>query len=168
LQFFLVDPAPFYKFAKNLIPAHKLPLTGAVEGGEAAELVPAVSATHKFICALDDHKKLLRNYSQNIDGLELASGLNPKKLVQCHGSMEKFTCTECHKRKKIDKCVQSILEGSVVHCSCKNGGVYKPDITFFGEVLPAAFFKTMEKDVRSFYIRTITVLFSDWRFFVSY
>ena len=47
------DPRPFFKFAKEIYPGQFQP-----------------SPCHKFIKALEQHGKLLRNYTQNIDTLE--------------------------------------------------------------------------------------------------
>jgi NAD-dependent SIR2 family protein deacetylase len=44
-------------------------------------------------------------------------------------------------------CLDDILSERVPRCACKKDGIMKPEITFFGEVLPDKFFKTVEKDV---------------------
>lgn len=41
------------------------------------------SPSHMFIKMLEDQRKLLRNYTQNIDTLENIAGI--KSVVQCHG-----------------------------------------------------------------------------------
>ena len=38
---------------------------------------------YRFIKMLEKHKKLLRNYSQNIDTLEQVAGI--KNVIECHG-----------------------------------------------------------------------------------
>jgi NAD-dependent SIR2 family protein deacetylase len=53
------DPTPFYSFAHALWPR--------------ASVVP--SLTHRFLAALGARKKLLRVYTQNIDGLERRAGV---------------------------------------------------------------------------------------------
>ena len=37
--------------------------------------------SHEFLRLLQDKKKLLRIYTQNVDGLELVAGLDPKRVV---------------------------------------------------------------------------------------
>ena len=44
------------------------------------------SKTHKFLASLDQNKKILRCYTQNIDGLEEKAGVKQKSLRYCHGS----------------------------------------------------------------------------------
>lgn len=41
------------------------------------------SKCHKFIKLIEDHNRLLHNYTQNIDTLEQQAGI--KKVIQCHG-----------------------------------------------------------------------------------
>ena len=41
------------------------------------------SLSHRFIKSIEDHGKLLRNYTQNIDTLEQVVGLT--NIIQCHG-----------------------------------------------------------------------------------
>jgi NAD-dependent SIR2 family protein deacetylase len=40
--------------------------------------------THHFIRFIEMNNRLLRNYSQNVDGLERKAEI--QRLVQCHGS----------------------------------------------------------------------------------
>lgn len=68
-QFFKIDAEPFYKFAINLLPDENV----------------APSPCHNFIACLQARGKLLRNYTQNVDGLERKAGIS--KLIECHGSM---------------------------------------------------------------------------------
>ncbi|EFO92333.1 hypothetical protein CRE_10912 [Caenorhabditis remanei] len=55
------------------------------------QFTPSVS--HRFIKELESAGRLLRNYTQNIDTLEHQTGI--KRVVECHGSFSKNTCTEC-------------------------------------------------------------------------
>ena len=64
--YFESDPRPFFKFAREIFPGQFEP-----------------SLSHKFIKKLEDHGKLLRNYTQNIDTLELEAKI--KNVIQCHG-----------------------------------------------------------------------------------
>lgn len=126
LEFFKIDPVPFYKFCRALVPEKLEP-----------------STAHKFIALLEQKKKLLRNYTQNVDGIEKMMGLG--RVVECHGSMEAFSCLNCSKRKKLDAVRDDINMGIVSYCSC--GTALKPNITFFGENLPNIFLKSLDKDI---------------------
>lgn len=65
------------------------------------------SPTHRFIAVLDSKNKLLRSYTQNIDGLEEQAGLKRRgttgeltdfeldRNVQLHGDIHRVRCTFC-------------------------------------------------------------------------
>ena len=59
-----------------------------------------------------------------------------------------FSCMDCKRKRKLADVKQEVIAGSVAYCrgpSC--GGTLKPDITFFGELLPQPFFKAIKHDV---------------------
>ncbi|CCK72472.1 histone deacetylase HST1 KNAG_0K01070 [Huiozyma naganishii CBS 8797] len=76
---FMQDPSVFYNIAHLVLPPENI-----------------YSPLHSFIKLLQDKGKLLRNYTQNIDNLESYAGINPEKLVQCHGSFATASCVTCH------------------------------------------------------------------------
>jgi len=76
LDFFRGDPRPFFRFAKEIYPGNYTP-----------------SPSHRFIAELEKRGKLLRNYTQNIDGLETQAGID--KVVQCHGHFYSAKCLRC-------------------------------------------------------------------------
>lgn len=117
------------RFAKKLVPS--------------GEMTPSFS--HHFITILERNRKLLRNYTQNIDGLEAKAGISRDKIVECHGSMNEFQCIKCKKRKFLEDLKSMILEGQVCLCDC--GEVLKPMITFFGEFVPKSFMSKAYKDI---------------------
>ncbi|ESS69928.1 putative silent information regulator 2 [Trypanosoma cruzi] len=94
---------------------------------------------HHFIKLLADEGRLLRCCTQNIDGLERASGLPMSFLVEAHGSFSTASCIECRSPYDIELASRESRNGKVPHCD-RCGGVVKPDVVFFGESLPDAFF----------------------------
>ena len=128
-DFFDIDPAPFYKFAKALLPNDLI----------------TPSITHKFLAAVETHKKLHRVYTQNIDGLERIAGV--KKVFECHGSFSSFRCTKCHKKELLnDVITTSISNGDIALCKiCDH--VLKPSITFFGDKVSSGFDRCLAKDL---------------------
>jgi NAD-dependent deacetylase sirtuin 1 len=129
IEFFQIDPAPFYQFAGSLLPDR--------------EMIPSVC--HRFLAMLQARKKLMRNYTQNVDGLERRAGLT--NVVECHGTMDRFHCTgpRCTRKQPLSALMGDVRLGKVCYCSC--GEVMKPDVTFFGEQLPKVLFTTMAKDL---------------------
>ncbi|XP_026285615.1 NAD-dependent protein deacetylase sirtuin-1 [Frankliniella occidentalis] len=149
INYFSQDPRPFFKFAREIYPGQFKP-----------------SLCHRFIKKIEDHGKLLRNYSQNIDTLEHVAGI--KNVIECHGSFSNASCTRCkHKvtaeeiredimQQKIPLCPKCFHSGMSESCSAQgsttdysslfNKGIMKPDIVFFGEGLPEAFHDAMAAD----------------------
>lgn len=145
IHLFRYDPSIFYSIAREILPQ------------ESGTYTP----THAFIKLLEDHGKLLRNYTQNIDNLESNAGIPPDKLVQCHGSFGSATCQTCGYKCKGEDLFDDIRQAKVAQCpQCTTKpllskqkkkdddseddteelhGVMKPDITFFGEALPTQF-----------------------------
>jgi len=127
-DYFQDDPVPFYRVAEKLL----LP---------TSSLIP--SDTHRFIALLEKQRKLRRNYTQNIDGLEQVAGI--KKCIQCHGTLTKSTCLKCKKKYSAVQVESLEKERGVPVCS-KCGGVLKPDIVMFGENIPNSVKRAIERD----------------------
>ncbi|OLL24070.1 Conserved oligomeric Golgi complex subunit 4 [Neolecta irregularis DAH-3] len=123
LEFFKTTPKPFYELAKQFFPGKFEP-----------------TLTHWFIRLLFDKGLLLRCFTQNIDTLERLAGIPESKIAEAHGSFATSRCLECGKQMetaRVQECMQRDEVPACDHC----GGLVKPDIVFFGEGLPAAFFE---------------------------
>lgn len=105
---------------------------------------------------LADKKRLLRNYSQNIDGLEFLADVPAERLVECHGHFRTTSCITCGKQAAdLDAVKKQICDTATppycVYCeeTKKKKELVKPDIVFFGEDLPPRFHKLLPYDVAS-------------------
>lgn len=67
--------------------------------------------------------------TQNIDGLHFRAG--SAKVVEFHGSSDRAVCMKCFKTFLLD---ENKLSELVPRCDC--GEILKPDIVFFGELIP--------------------------------
>nr|XP_035119868.1 NAD-dependent protein deacetylase sirtuin-3, mitochondrial isoform X1 [Callithrix jacchus] len=121
LPFFFHNPKPFFTLAKELYPGNYKP-----------------NVTHYFLRLLHDKGLLLRLYTQNIDGLERASGIPDSKLVEAHGTFASATCTVCRRPFPGEDFWADVMADRVPRCPVCTG-VVKPDIVFFGEPLPQRF-----------------------------
>lgn len=146
LDFFNSDPSIFYLIAHMILPPDN-----------------TYTPMHAFIKLLQEKGKLLRNYTQNIDNLEENAGIDPEKIVQCHGSFAGATCVTCGYKVKGDEIFGSIRKKEIPLCpKCyktrkrlmggddyipESFGVMKPDITFFGEPLPSRFHDYIRQDL---------------------
>jgi NAD-dependent SIR2 family protein deacetylase len=159
IYYFQHDPRPFFKFAKEIYPGQFRP-----------------SLSHLFVRKIEEHGKLLRNYTQNIDTLEMAAQI--KNVIQCHGSFATATCTVCKYKVDSEFIREQIFNQDIPYCpKCKElqdskattseeqtnqssdededfmpkfensgVGILKPDIVFFGEGLPDHYHRSIELD----------------------
>ncbi|KAL7527977.1 hypothetical protein ACHAXR_003418 [Thalassiosira sp. AJA248-18] len=133
VDFYRKNPMPFVTLSKEIWPGVKYRPT----------------LTHCFFSLLDKKGMLRRIYTQNIDGLEAVAGVNPERMVECHGHFRSASCIHCGTAHDADDCKSSMLDkGEAPKCnSC--GGLVKPAIVFFGEVMPNRFSDLVHFDVAS-------------------
>ena len=94
---------------------------------DASDIKPNI--THEYLKKLEDENKLSAIVTQNIDGLHSKAG--NKKVYELHGTTFVNHCIKCNKEYSSDyvfKC------DGVPKCSC--GGLIKPDVVLYGEMLP--------------------------------
>ena len=108
---------------------------------------------HKALKRLEDLGHLAGIATQNIDMLHQKAGSS--NVYEVHGSPILHHCRQCGDEKSFEdvlammkKVEPPFTSTSVPRCAC--GGVYKPDITFFGESLPEeAFVSAQSLAIRS-------------------
>ena len=124
ISFFREKPEPFYVLAKELYPGKFYP-----------------TIAHSFIALLDEKSMLHMLFTQNIDCLERRAGVPDEKIVEAHGSFATQRCIGCTTEDPDDLMQEAVESGDVPHCMVPEcNGLVKPDIVFFGEQLPKAFF----------------------------
>jgi len=128
LSYFCQNPKPFFEVAKSIYPDLYHP-----------------TKTHYFIRLLHEHGLLLRDFTQNIDTLEVIAGIPTDKLVFSHGSFAKSHCIGCRKEFSYEYVRDKVFSDQIAVCDAC-GAYVKPDIVFFGESLPEKFFERMHED----------------------
>jgi NAD-dependent SIR2 family protein deacetylase len=131
INFYRNNPGPFLSLAKEIWPG----------------MSSRPTLTHHFIKLLQQKGQLLRIYTQNIDGLEVLAGVDPDKVIECHGHFRSAHCIDCKAVYDGEECKRKFInESSVPKCpSC--GGYIKPSIVFFGEGLPEVFASHLRRDL---------------------
>ncbi|KAJ5297371.1 hypothetical protein N7508_007620 [Penicillium antarcticum] len=127
ISFFRENPKPFYALAQELYPGRFRP-----------------TIAHSFIKLLYDKGILLKHFSQNIDCLERQAGVPGDVIIEAHGSFASQRCIDCKEPYPDADMHEKVSKQEVAHCASCNGLV-KPDIVFFGEALPRAFFDHADK-----------------------
>jgi len=86
------------------------------------------NAAHYALARLEREGKLTAVITQNIDGLHQAAG--SKNVLEIHGSLQRCYCIRCGKRygkEHLD------AAPGIPRCDC--GGIVRPDIVFYQEML---------------------------------
>ena len=84
---------------------------------------------HKLFKKLEDMGKVKAVITQNIDGLHTKAG--SKMVYEIHGTIYKNHCLKCNKEYGPE-----VIFNSDGIPKCKCGGVIKPNVVLYGEMLP--------------------------------
>lgn len=117
IDYFRQDPSYYYTHARNFI-------------YDLDEKHP--SLVHIECARLEQQGCVKALITQNIDLLHQKAG--SKKVIEIHGSPMYHTCLQCHTQFTFAEISTIVRQGKVPSCE-KCGGVVKPNITFFGEML---------------------------------
>lgn len=84
---------------------------------------------HYALAELEEYGKLSAVITQNVDNLHQAAG--SRRVIEYHGNNRRLRCLTCGHAGDL-----ALAEASsgVPFCYC--GGVYKPDVVLFGELIP--------------------------------
>jgi len=139
IGYFQEKPGAFYQLSREMW----------AEGVAAGKYRP--TPTHHFIKLLHDKGLLLRCFTQNIDSLEAETGLPKDKIIAAHGNFDAATCIKTGTKVPVEEMKRAITVGEHgeegwASLRDRYGGLCKPDIVFFGESLPRAFFQGMKED----------------------
>ncbi|MGC9436192.1 MAG: NAD-dependent protein deacylase [Methanomicrobiales archaeon] len=88
---------------------------------------------HRAIARLQELGRVRTVITQNIDNLHQDAG--SKDVVELHGNARWVRCQRCGARSPAEEADRRATCGEIPPlCSC--GGIFKPDVIFFGEMLP--------------------------------
>ena len=87
---------------------------------------------HLYLKKLEDQGKLKAIITQNIDGLHTKA--KSKCVYEIHGTIYQNHCLECNKSYSAQEVFNS---KDIPRCTC--GGLVKPDVILYGEMLPPCF-----------------------------
>ncbi len=85
---------------------------------------------HRLIAALERERAGVWVLTQNVDGLHRAAGST--RLIEIHGTVHRLRCTECSHARNVPDFSGLRLPPACPVC----GGVLRPDVVLFGEMLP--------------------------------
>jgi NAD-dependent deacetylase len=115
------DPRVFYDWLRPQIKA-------------MAEAKP--NPAHHALAEMERMGVLQAVITQNIDRLHHQAG--SQRVLELHGSVRYATCTACQTKYETDELLQRLVASQEVPTCPSCGGVLKPDVVLFGELLPMA------------------------------
>ncbi|RJP74192.1 MAG: NAD-dependent deacylase [Candidatus Zixiibacteriota bacterium] len=120
IDYFLTDPSYYWSFFRDVRRdlLHK------------ARPNPA----HTALAEMERRGLLEAVITQNIDGLHQAAG--SRRVIELHGSNRRFSCLDCGREYALAE-AEAALEKELPPRCGECGGVLRPGIVFFGEMLPA-------------------------------
>jgi len=88
------------------------------------------NTAHRTIAEMERHFKRVWVLTQNIDGFHHAAG--SRNVIDIHGNMHRLVCTGCG----WSRTVKDYSEITIPPVCEKCGNIVRPDVVFFGELLP--------------------------------
>lgn len=127
LTVFKQDPQKFYDWFR--------PLAIRIA---AAEPNPA----HVAIAQMENAGRFKAVITQNMDQLHQRAG--SQHVLELHGSARSATCLSCGRHCSAEEFLLVFLEGDVIPRCSRCGGILKPDLILFEEMLPADVWREAE------------------------
>ena len=129
---FVENPQGFYDWMKPL----------------AKKMVAAKpNAAHYVLAELEQLGKLHAIITQNIDNLHQRAG--SKRVLEVHGHMRQATCIRCfHMTDAAPLLDKFLADGDLPTCEVC-GGVMKPNVVLFGEMMPVSVMYEADKESKT-------------------
>jgi NAD-dependent protein deacetylase/lipoamidase len=93
------------------------------------------NAGHHALVRLERAGNLLMLVTQNVDGLHLAAGTSPGKLVEIHGNVREVVCLDCGERAPMERALARVQAGESDPPCRSCGGILKSATISFGQGL---------------------------------
>ena len=123
-SFFYANTEEFYKFYRDKL--------------NCLNVEPNI--VHKYFAKLEKDGKLKSIVTQNIDGLHTKAG--NKRVHELHGTIYKNHCIKCNKSYEPGYVFNS---KGIPRCKC--GGIIKPDVVLYEEMLPEDAYSEASYDI---------------------
>lgn len=90
---------------------------------------------HELVLELERRGRLHALVTQNVDGLHLAVGHDPERVIEVHGSVRFTRCWECGDRRPMREALDRVRGGEADPPCLVCGGIVKSDTISFGQSL---------------------------------
>ncbi len=123
LQYYLADPE-----------VRKRSWQGRISGSFDWSSVDP-NAGHAALVALEKRGKLGTLVTQNVDGLHQKAGTSPERVVEIHGTLQRYMCMSCDARGPIEEVLDRVRAGEDDPACESCGGILKAAAVSFGQNL---------------------------------
>jgi NAD-dependent deacetylase len=130
LRAFRANPQRFYNWFRPLL-------------GRLLDAQP--NPAHLALAALERAGALKALITQNIDGLHQRAG--SREVYELHGHLRSATCLECERQAPTGPLLERVRHGEIPRCDC--GGLFKPDVVLFDELLPRGLFWLAQRAIET-------------------
>jgi NAD-dependent deacetylase len=97
---------------------------------------------HEVIAALERELPRVWTLTQNVDGFHHLAG--SENVIDIHGDVRNLTCTACGRTRRVPDFTGLTLPPRCEHC----GGLVRPKVVLFGEMLPQEGFTQLAGQLR--------------------
>lgn len=92
----------------------------------------APNSAHEALAVLEQHVDAFALVTQNVDNLHQRAG--SQQVIELHGNITRTYCIDCERPATGDE-LEALAEGEPAQCP-ECGGYIRPDVVWFGEMLP--------------------------------
>lgn len=93
------------------------------------------NAAHRALAALEAAGRISLLVTQNVDGLHLAAGSSPERVIEIHGSIRETACLACGDRRPMVETLARVRDGDSDPACLVCGGILKSATVSFGQNL---------------------------------
>lgn len=99
------------------------------------EAEPRPNPGHEALAELERRGRLRTLITQNIDGLHVAAGNDPARVIEVHGTLREVICLGCDERRPMAYAIQRVKAGEDDPPCESCGGMLKSATVSFGQSL---------------------------------
>lgn len=92
------------------------------------------SPAHDALAEIERRAADFTLVTQNVDSLHLRAG--SRNVLELHGNLREAKCTQCDARRPLDDVLAAFANDGMDALRHACGGMWRPDIVWFGESLP--------------------------------
>ena len=105
------------------------------------------NSAHRALAELEAMGRIHAVITQNIDNLHQRAG--SRRVLEVHGHMREATCIRCYHMVPAQPLLNKFIEDGVMPTCEICGGVMKPNVVLYGEMLPVSVMYEAEQESKS-------------------